>query len=128
VWWHPSRMGRSVLIVDDHDGFRTQARRFLAAAGYEVVGEAGDGSSGLRQATLLVPELVLLDVQLPDMSGFEVARILHEQPGAPTVILISSRDRSDYGARVRDSGADGFISKGELSAAALREILQAGTR
>lgn len=118
-------MGRSVLIVDDHDGFRTQARTLLARAGYKVVGEADDGSSGLSAAARLVPDLVLLDVQLPDMSGFDVARLLRHQPGAQAIVLISSRDRADYGARVERSGADGFIPKGELSADALRAVLAA---
>lgn len=117
-------MYRSVLIVDDHDGFRTQVRALLVAAGYEVVGEAGDGSSGVMAATRLTPDLVLLDVQLPDMSGFDVARRLREEGGRAAIVLVSSRDRSDYGRRIDDSGADGFISKSELSAGALRAVLE----
>jgi DNA-binding NarL/FixJ family response regulator len=118
-------MYRSVLIVDDHDVFRTQVRALLEAAGYEVVGEAGDGSTGVSEAVRLAPELVLLDVQLPDISGFEVARRLREHVGLRAIVLISSRDRSDYGARIERSGADGFISKSELSAGALQAILEA---
>jgi two-component system, NarL family, nitrate/nitrite response regulator NarL len=118
-------MYRTVLIVDDHDGFRTQARALLDAAGYEVVGEAGDGSTGVVEAARLQPDLVLLDVQLPDVSGFEVARRLREDRDRAAIVMISSRDRSDYGARIERSGADGFISKGELSANALRAILEA---
>jgi DNA-binding NarL/FixJ family response regulator len=117
-------MCRSVLIVDDHDGFRTQVRALLDAAGYDVVGEAGDGMSGVTETARLAPDLVLLDVQLPDVSGFEVARQLRQHTGAPAIVLISSRDRSDYGSRVDASGANGFISKSELSAAALRAILE----
>lgn len=120
-------MERSVLIVDDHDGFRTQVRALLDAAGYDVVGEAGDGASGVAEAVRLAPDLVLLDVQLPDISGFEVARRLRDRDGAPAIVLISSRDRADYGARIERSGADGFISKGELSADVLRRILEART-
>jgi DNA-binding NarL/FixJ family response regulator len=117
-------MGRSVLIVDDHDGFRVQARTLLARAGYEVVGEADDGCSGLSEAARLVPDLVLLDVQLPDMSGFDAAWLLRQRPGPPAIVLISSRERGDYGARVERSGADGFISKSDLSASALRAVLE----
>lgn len=116
-------MERSVLIVDDHDGFRTQVRALLDAAGYEVVGEAGDGTSGVAQATRLEPDLVLLDVQLPDISGFDVARRLREHGSAPAIVLISSRERADYGSRIEQSGADGFVSKAELSVRAIRAIL-----
>jgi DNA-binding NarL/FixJ family response regulator len=123
--WHLLPMYRSVLIVDDHDGFRTQVRALLDAAGYEVVGEAGDGSTGVAEAARLAPDLVLLDVQLPDISGFDVARRLRDHGGSPAIVLISSRDRSDYGGRIDASGADGFISKAELSARALRAILEA---
>jgi DNA-binding NarL/FixJ family response regulator len=117
-------MKRSVLIVDDHAGFRGQARAMLVDAGYEVVGEAGDGASGVRATGDLRPDVVLLDVQLPDMSGFEVARRIREQPDRPVVVLISSREALDYGAGVERSGALGFISKADLSAGALRSILQ----
>jgi DNA-binding NarL/FixJ family response regulator len=121
-------MATSVLIVDDHDGFRTQASAMLIAAGYEVVGEAGDGSSGVAEAARLAPDLVLLDVQLPDMSGFDVARRLREDGDRAAIVLISTRDRSDYGARIERSGVDGFISKSELSAGALLAILEGRER
>jgi len=116
-------MRRSVVIVDDHAGFRTRARALLVAAGYEVAGEAGDGSSGVRAARDLRPEVVLLDVQLPDITGFEVARRIHEDPDPPAIILISSRDATDYGGRIDRSGARGFICKAELSAGALEAVL-----
>jgi DNA-binding NarL/FixJ family response regulator len=115
-----------VLIVDDHPGFRAQARVLLAAAGYEVVGEAADGESGVRVARDLSPDLVLLDVQLPDITGFEVAQRVHSQPVPPAIVLISSRDASDYGSRIGRSGARGFVSKADLSAAALKAILTEG--
>src|SRR5262249_5228237 len=78
-------MACSVLIVDDHPGFRAQARVLLAAAGYRVVGEAADGESAVRAARDLSPDVILLDVQLPDISGFEVVRRLHGQPGSALV-------------------------------------------
>src|SRR5258705_6941805 len=86
----------NVLIVDDHPSFRANARALLEAEGFEVVGEAEDGASALRAAAELSPELVLLDVQLPDLDGFEVARRLTEN-GGPAVVLVSSRDGSDFG-------------------------------
>jgi DNA-binding NarL/FixJ family response regulator len=116
-------MAGSVLIVDDHPGFRAQARVLLAAAGYEVVGEAADGESGVRVARELSPDVVLLDVQLPDITGFEVARLVGGGLDAPVIVLISSRDATDYGRRIDRSGARGFISKAELSAGTLAAVL-----
>ena len=110
----------SVLIVDDHPGFRARARALLVAAGYEVVGEAADGESGVRMARDLSPDLVLLDVQLPDITGFEVVRRVHSEPGPPAIVLISSRDACDYGSRIRRSGALGFISKSRADRAGAR--------
>lgn len=118
-------MRSSVLIVDDHAGFRSRARTLLTRAGYEVVGEAGDGESGVRAAAELAPQLVLLDVQLPDISGFEVARRLNRATGhAPDIVLVSSREASDYGRRVHECGARGFVTKDELTAAALDAVLE----
>jgi DNA-binding NarL/FixJ family response regulator len=121
-------MARRVLIVDDSPGFRAQARTLLVSAGYAVVGEAEDGSAGVRMARALTPEVVLLDVQLPDISGFDVARRLHEDADPPAIILISSREASDYGGGISRSGARGFISKAELSARALDALLDGDER
>jgi len=112
-----------VLIVDDHQGFRAQARALLAAAGYEVVGEAADGESGVRVARALSPDVVLLDIHLPDISGFDVACLVSGWPDPPAIVLISSRDASDYGRRIARSGARGFIAKADLSAGTLRDVL-----
>jgi DNA-binding NarL/FixJ family response regulator len=113
----------TVLIVDDHPTFRATARLILEAEGYDVIGEAPDGHTALTEAGRLRPDLVLLDVNLPDTDGFQVARRLTANAGAPAVVLISSRDSSDFGPLVSGSGARGFISKGELSGAALAELL-----
>ena len=95
----------------------------LEAEGFEVVGEAVDGESALTEAGRLHPQLVLLDVQLPDIDGFDVAARLTHDVGAPTVILCSSRDSSDFGPLVSRSGARGFVPKGELSGERLEELL-----
>jgi DNA-binding NarL/FixJ family response regulator len=114
----------SVLIVDDHPSFRATARALLQAEGFEVVGEAENGVAALRQAKELHPDVVLLDVQLPDFDGFEVAsRLTSRNGGGPTVVLTSSRDGSDFGPLVPQSGARGFIPKAELSGAALKAVL-----
>jgi len=118
----------SVLIVDDHPGFRAQARVLLVAAGYEVVGEAIDGESAVRLTRDLSPDVVLLDVQLPDGTGFEVMRLIAGETDPPAIVLISSRDASDYGRRIERSGARGFICKAELSARTLAAVLQGAGR
>jgi len=110
------------LIVDDNPGFRAAARLLLEQAGYAVA-DADNGGAGLVAAAELEPELVLLDVQLPDIDGFEVAERLSVLQPAPAVILISSRDRSDYGSLVGTPAIRGFIAKGELSAAAICALL-----
>lgn len=118
-------MAVRVLIVDDHVSFRTLARLVLTADGFDVVGEVGDGAAAISAARELHPDVVLLDVQLPDRDGFGVAEALAGSPPAPTVVLVSSRSRSDYGQRVRDSAARGFIAKAELSGESLRLALAA---
>lgn len=116
-------MPKSVLIVDDHPGFRASARRMLEASGYTVVGEAGDGGAAVAAAGALAPDVVLLDVQLPDLDGFEVAARLQELERRPEVVLTSSRDRADFGDAVAKSPARGFIAKAELCGPALAELV-----
>jgi DNA-binding NarL/FixJ family response regulator len=113
----------SVLIVDDHPSFRATAHALLEAEGFDVVGEAEDGASALEAARRLRPDVVLLDVQLPDIDGFEVASRLSADGGGPRVVLVSSRDGSDFGPLVERSGAAGFIPKAELSGAAVTHLL-----
>lgn len=116
-------MPTSVLIVDDHPSFRASARRMLEASGYSVVGEAADGEAAIAAAGELDPDLVLLDVQLPDLDGFEVAaRIAALADGAPAIVLTSSRERSDFGEAVAESPARGFIAKSELSGETFAEL------
>lgn len=116
-------MAWTVLVVDDHPAFRASARRLLELDGFRVVGEAGDAESALRLTRALRPAVALLDIGLPDRSGFEVAAQL--AGGQTRVILISSRGHADVGRRVRESGALGFISKEDLSGEALLALLEA---
>jgi DNA-binding NarL/FixJ family response regulator len=118
-------MAETVLIVDDHPGFRAAARQLLELEGYEVVGEAEDGLSAIEAARALRPDFILLDVQLPDVDGFEVAERLCVDPLAPLIVLTSSRDRSDYGSCLATTPARGFVPKAELSAAGIADILAA---
>jgi DNA-binding NarL/FixJ family response regulator len=116
---------RTVLIVDDHAPFRRLARRLLEAGGFTVVGEAADGGSALASALELRPELVLLDVLLPDMDGFTVAQQLAAQTERPVVVLTSSRDAVELGERLERAAAAGFIHKDELSAKRLAAVVGA---
>lgn len=113
----------SVLIVDDNQGFRASARRLLEAEGFDVVGEARDGHDAIASAQLLEPDLVLLDVALPDIDGFEVAARLAALGLRSTVVLTSSRGAAEYGSLATDAHARAFIHKSELSGAALMECL-----
>jgi DNA-binding NarL/FixJ family response regulator len=116
-------MARRVLIVDDHAEFRALARALLERDGFEVVGEAVDGAETLTAVAQTRPQVVLLDVQLPDVNGFDVARALCEGEDAPVVVMISTRDAADFGGRLSRSGARGFIAKSRLSGAALAELV-----
>jgi DNA-binding NarL/FixJ family response regulator len=113
----------TILIVDDNAGFRVQARALLEADGFEVVGEAIDGTSGLAAALSLRPDLLLLDIGLPDVEGFDVARTLAITGPPPLVVLTSSREASAYGPRLANSRVLGFIAKDELSGAAIRALV-----
>jgi DNA-binding NarL/FixJ family response regulator len=113
-----------VLIVDDHESFRRLAARMLAEAGFAVVGEAVDAASALRAAARLAPDVVLLDVVLPDRSGLAVAAQLAAAPAPPRVILTSSRRRSDFGQSFAWPAGCRFVPKHELSGAGLTVLLQ----
>lgn len=113
----------TVLIVDDHEAFRDAARSLLETEGFDVVGEAAGGRDALTEAERLRPDVVLLDIQLPDLDGFAVADRLAATSSAPDVVLISSREAATYGARLTSAPARGFLTKRDLSGAALADLL-----
>jgi DNA-binding NarL/FixJ family response regulator len=113
----------TVLIVDDHDDFRSSACMLLELEGFDVVGVAADGPSALSAVDALGPDVVLLDVQLPGMDGFEVVRQLQARDECPRIVLISSRDRSAYAGELREARVVGFLGKSELSGAALHALV-----
>jgi DNA-binding NarL/FixJ family response regulator len=116
-------MPPTVLIVDDHGPFRSFARALLDASGFDVIGEAADGASAVEAFRRLGPEVVLLDVQLPDLDGFAVAERLAREQNCPKVVLISTREASAYRRRLQSAAACGFIPKSELSGETLAAIL-----
>jgi DNA-binding NarL/FixJ family response regulator len=117
-------MGTSVLIVDDHAGFRAHARRLLECEGYRVVGEAVDCASAVLAAEKLGPELALVDVYLPDGDGFELTLRLVGLAAPPAVVLTSSRDGAELEPCVAECGARGFVPKSELSRETIEEQLR----
>jgi DNA-binding NarL/FixJ family response regulator len=120
-------MMETVLIVDDHAGFRAYAREMLESEGFRVVGEAPDAASAITAAQQLQPDIVLLDVHLPDLDGFRASKRIAAANGAPAIVLTSSGDVGDLAATVAECPARGFIPKAELSSAAIRALVTAST-
>ena len=115
---------KTVLIVDDHPSFRASARALLESEGFTVVCEASDGASAVTAIEGLHPDIVLLDVQLPDTDGFSICEECLETNGyRPKIVLVSSRDACDYGELIAASGARGFIPKAELSGETLAALV-----
>lgn len=117
------RMRPTVVIVDDHPEFRESASALLEAEGFSVIGEAGDGDEAIAAVERLRPEVVLLDIQLPDLDGFGVAERLAAGPDPPRGVLISSREAAAYGPRLEAAAARGFIPKRELSGSTLAALV-----
>lgn len=116
-------MSTRVLIVDDHAEFRALARAVLERGGFQVVGEVADGGGASAAVEETRPDVVLLDVQLPDVNGFDVADELRARADPPIVVMTSSRDEADFGTRLARSGVRGFIPKSRLSGPALAELV-----
>lgn len=117
-------MNRTVVVVDDHAGFRAQATALLEGAGFRVLATCPDGRSALAVIPELRPDMVLLDVQLPDTDAFSLMAELDAEDRS-TVVLVSTREAADYGTRILRSGAAGFITKSDLSAGALAAVVTA---
>jgi DNA-binding NarL/FixJ family response regulator len=121
----PTRDAEStVLIVDDSHAFRAQARSMLEDDGFTVISEASDVSSAMAAWTETRPDLVLLDVNLPDGDGFALVDLLERDGVRPVVVLTSSRDATTYRRRLERTRAAGFIVKDELSGAAIRALME----
>lgn len=114
----------TILIVDDHAGFRVMARALLEADGFEVIAEADGAASAMANARTGRPAVVLLDVNLPDGNGFDVAQALRAELPMTRIVLTSSHDATSFGPRLRESGLP-FLPKDELSGRAIRELVTA---
>lgn len=123
LWDDVKVAGPTVLLVDDHEAFRVTARSLLEAEGFTIVGEAADGRDALVEAERLRPDVVLLDIQLPDIDGITLASRLASTAAASEIVLISSREAATYGSRLTNAAARGFLAKRELSGAALARLL-----
>ena len=116
-------VARTAVIVDDHAGFRAQATQLLEAAGYDVVGLCSDGQAAISLLGRLRPDVILMDVQLPDIDGFRLIEQLGSGIDGVVIVLVSTREAADYGGRIGRSGAAGFITKAELSARSLAAVV-----
>jgi DNA-binding NarL/FixJ family response regulator len=116
-------MMETVLIVDDHAGFRASAREVLESEGFRVVAEAPDAASAITAAQQLQPDIVLLDVHLPDLDGFEASRRIAAATRAAAIVLTSSGDCADLHGALGECPARGFIPKAELSRTAIRALV-----
>src|SRR4051794_10562156 len=116
-------MTTTVLIVDDNASFRAVARKLLERHGYAIVGAAADGQAALAAVDELRPDVIVLDVQMAGMDGFEVAARLNAAADPPVIVMVSSRDSADFGGLVGRSGARGFIPKHALTGPALAALL-----
>lgn len=124
---NPNLESISVLLVDDQPVFRNVARSVLERGGAcEIVGEAGDGAHALEMMGKLNPDIVVMDVQMADMSGIEATRrILARHPQA-NVVLTSMGSDSEYPVLAREIGARGFVPKRNLNVQMLRSLLGGG--
>jgi len=110
----PTKPSIRVLIVDDQEPFRAALRMVVDSMdGFEVAGEAHDGESGLILAAELAPDLVLMDVQMPGIDGFEATRRLTATYDGIGVIVLSTYQADEYEAPALDAGAVAFISKSD---------------
>jgi CheY-like chemotaxis protein len=118
-----SGMALRCLIVDDNEAFLASARRLLEADRLTVVGIATSRAEALRLAEELRPDVALVDVELGEEDGFEVARALMASERPPSVVLISTYSEEELEDLIAASPALGFLAKSKLTAAAVLELL-----
>jgi len=119
-------MTRRVLVVDDHPSFRRLVSRLLTNGGYDVVAQVSTGRAAYEASARLDPDLVLLDIVLPDEDGFTLSVRLAGLPRPPIVVLVSSRAREDFGGMIESSPVRGFLGKADLTLARLSGLVDGG--
>jgi CheY-like chemotaxis protein len=112
-----------VLVVDDHVSYRRLMVRLLRTSGFEVIGDVGNGRDAVEMVLAKTPDVVLLDILLPDFDGFEVARRLVVSPVPPLIVFISSRQRDEFGTLADGGTIRGFLSKDEFTVERLNGLL-----
>jgi DNA-binding NarL/FixJ family response regulator len=117
----------TVLVVDDHDGFRVGLMEMLTACGFEVVGCAGDGETALSLVEALAPNVVLMDVQMPRLNGIETTRRIAESSPASAVLILTVSAHGDDVVDAMLAGACGYLLKGTIPEA-LAAGIQAAAR
>jgi DNA-binding NarL/FixJ family response regulator len=121
---HTAHVPLNLVIVDDHADFRGVARTILEGPWLDVVGEAFDARDAVEMCASLRPDVVLVDVHLPDADGFELARLLADLDPSPDVVLTSSRPLADLRSRLGRAPTRGFLTKSDLSVDAIMELLR----
>lgn len=102
-------MSIRVLLADDHGMMRDGLRALLEAAGISVVGAVGDGRAALQRALELQPDVVVMDISMPDMNGSEAARLLRDQCPATHVVMLSMHSSSEHVYSAFEAGAAGYL-------------------
>jgi DNA-binding NarL/FixJ family response regulator len=124
--WHAEGVPFRCVIVDDNESFLAASRTVLQGQGMSVIGVARTVAEGLRCARELTPDLLLVDIDLGEGSGFDLAQQLADRVDGipPDVILISAHPEDDFEDLIRESPAVGFVSKSDLSKRAIEEVLR----
>jgi DNA-binding NarL/FixJ family response regulator len=117
-------VGLSCLIVDDNASFLEASRAVLEGEAITVIGVASTAAEGLKRADELEPDLILVDVDLGEDSGFELSRQLADGRARGSVILISTHSEEDFADLIAESPALGFIAKSDLSTSAIQALLR----
>jgi CheY-like chemotaxis protein len=121
--WKTAPVASTVVIIDDSEDFLDSAAGLLNEEGFEVVGCVADAAAAIEEVRRLRPAVVLLDIQLPTVGGFEIADALARIDPRPAVVLTSSRPAASYGEALHRAPVRGFIAKGELSGGSLAAMV-----